>query len=82
MPFQSVIRRGQRFQEGLNAMLNSLPAESRPARGDGQDVPATRLPSAPPDKFPPAIRLMLFVAGAAASWGVIVAVVWLVRRAL
>lgn len=63
-------------------MLDSLSADSRPARGDCQDVPATRQNTASDGKFSPATRLALFLAGAALSWGLFIALAWLVYRAL
>jgi hypothetical protein len=63
-------------------MLDSLPAESRPVQGNGQDLPATRLSPHFQEKFSPAVRLLLFAGGAVVSWALVAGVVWLLHRAL
>jgi hypothetical protein len=63
------------------AMLDSLPAEPRPAQTDCDELPATRSRFASAEKFPPLVRLGIFLVGSVASWGVFVLLLRLLFRA-
>lgn len=64
------------------AVLESSSITQRPTEHDCDDVRTTQSQIGTPERFPAAVRVLIFLVGSAASWGIVVALVHLFARAL